>query len=310
MQFGLIVSGIGMGIFGTSNSLWQAALGMVFIGIGGFAYVPTLQAYMSAQLPYDLRARGIGLVEWGWALSGIVGAYLTGQLISVSGWRMPFFLLGGALIGFGIGYRWLPEAPRSPFAAPPNWQFWQLDGNMSAWANVVVTALIMFSGVHLFIAYGLWFSTEYGLTAVQLGTLALILGIADLTGSSLVSLFTDRLGKRRSVIAGTFLMALMCGLLLWLNQSLLLVSVGLVLVRFSFEFSVVSNLSLVSEQMPAERGKMMALSAAFALIGTTISGLTGPAAYEIFGVAGLAIPPIATGLLACGIVWLWVKEGA
>ena len=291
MQFGLINAGIGMVIFGTSNSLWQAALGMVVIGAGSFSYVPSLQAYMSAQLPYHVRARGMGLVEWGWALSGILGAYSVGQLINISSWRMPFFVLGGMLVGFGIGYSWLPEVERDPNAPTPNWRFWQLDGNTSAWANMFVSALIMFSGLHIFIAYGLWFSTEYGLEAVQLGTMALFLGVADLVGSSLVSLFTDHLGKRRSVMLGSVLMACFCVLLLWLNQSLLLVAVGLCLVRFAFEFMVVSNISLVSEQMPAQRGKILALSSAFALMGSTMAGLTGPPAYESFGVLGWQFPP-------------------
>jgi predicted MFS family arabinose efflux permease len=244
MQFGLINAGIGMFIFGTSNSLWQAALGMLVIGIGSFAFVPALQAYMSAQLPYQIRARGMGIVEWGWALSGIIGAYTAGLLIDLSSWRLPFFVLGGALIGLGIGYRWLPQVARDSHAPPPNWRFWELDGNTSAWANVVVTGLLMYSGMHIFITYGLWFSTEYGLTALRLGTLALLLGITDLVGSSLVSLFTDWFGKWRSVFLGLMMMVATFPLLLWLDQSLVWVMVGLGVVRFAFEFSFVSNFCL------------------------------------------------------------------
>ena len=64
---------------------------MLLVGLGSFSFVPTLQAYLSNRLPYQQRARGLGILEYAWALSGIVGLYLVGQLLDMAGWQMPFF---------------------------------------------------------------------------------------------------------------------------------------------------------------------------------------------------------------------------
>ena len=47
-------------------------------GLGIACFVPNLHAYLSARLPYSLRARGLGMVEYSWALTGIIGAVALG----------------------------------------------------------------------------------------------------------------------------------------------------------------------------------------------------------------------------------------
>ena len=55
-----------------------------------------------------------------------------------------------------------------------------------------------------------------------------------------------------------------------------------------FEFNIVSHFPLLSEQAPAQRGKVMTLGSAFSLIGGTVAGFTGPWLLVNVGVAGLA----------------------
>lgn len=145
----------------------------------------------------------------------------------------------------------------------------------------------MFSTWHTFLNYGTWLQQEYGLDAAALGRAAAILGVADLCASVLVTLISDHVGKRRSVINFTALAALSFAALPWLNRGLLPLSLGLIVARFAFEFTVVSNLALLSEQSPTQRGKILTLGAAFGLIGTTLAGITSPHFYAISGAAGL-----------------------
>jgi predicted MFS family arabinose efflux permease len=90
------------------------------------------------------------------------------------------------------------------------------------------------------------------------------------------------------------------------NQGFFLLMVGFLLARFCFEFTIVSNLALLSEQMPSQRGKLLTFGAAFGLIGTSLAGFTGPAAYAAFGPWGVGAVSAAamTGafLLNCFIV--------
>jgi predicted MFS family arabinose efflux permease len=303
MRLGLLIGGIGYGIIGLSSNLWMATIGMFLAGIGTFSFVPTIQAYLSMNLPYQRRARGLGILEYAWALSGILGLYLVGLLIEATSWRMPLYLISGGLLVAAILYGRLPatESRQTKDAQPtsislPSWQqmrtFFALGGNgRSAWASLISQGLIMFSAMHLFINYGSWLEADYQYSPAQLGQIALILGIADLTASVLVSLFADKFGKRRSVLWGAFIGAFGYGVLPMMNSGVETAVIGLVFVRFAFEVCVVGNLAVISEQVPSQRGKMMTLSAATALLGSTLAGFTGPLAYENLGLWGLGIIP-------------------
>jgi len=321
MRLGLLTAAVGYGIIAFSTSLGMAAIGMFLAGIGTFSFVPTIQAYLSMKLPYHRRARGLGILEYAWALSGIFGLYLVGLLIEATSWRVPLYIVSGGLLAAAILYAKLPatEAKRDAAAKPasllmlPSWSqikaFFALGENgRSAWAAIISQGFIMFSAMHLFINYGSWLKNDYQFTPSKLGQIALILGIADLVASVLVSLFADRFGKRRSVLWGALLETTGFCLLPFMNGSVGTAVIGLLIVRFAFEFCVVSNMVVISEQVPTQRGKMMTLSAASALLGSTLAGFTGPLAYANFGLWGLGlIPAIMMGITVVMIL-VFIKE--
>lgn len=311
MRFGLLLAAVGYLIVGLSNTLWLAAMGMVLGGLGTFAFAPILQAYLSARLPFHRRARGLGTVEYAWALAGIVGLYLAGLLIEVLGWRAPLFVLSGLLLVAFVGYGRLPtarhvkppETSKIPFSWHSIFVFFDLGQNKrSARVALVVVSLNMMAAMNVFISYGTWLNREYSLGAVALGTVAFIMGVADLSGSVLMSLTGDKFGLRRSVIVGSSLACLGYGLLPVLNQGLVMAVLGLIVARFAFEFTVVGLIALVSEQAPAYRGKMMTLAAAAALLGSSTAGLIGPWVYDRFQVLGLSL--ISASIIGVSIILL------
>ncbi len=166
----------------------------------------------------------------------------------------------------------------------------------------------MFSAMHLFINYGSWLEGAYQLTPSRLGQVALYLGVADLAGSVLVSQITDRFGKQRSLFVGLILTIAGFIALPFMDGAELTAVISLIFVRFGFEFSVVSNLVLLSEQSPTQRGKMMTLSAACALLGATVAGFSGPLAFAHFGVWGLSIIPVITMGITLLLTLILVKE--
>lgn len=321
MRVGLLLAAMGYLGIALSQSIGLMAVSMVLAGIGTFSFSPTLQAYVSARLSDQRRARGLGLLESAWALSGVVGLAAIGFIIEWAGWRVPFFIIGGGLLLAFIYYGRLPSvhhggevetavAPvSSPFSSERIRAYFVLGArSSSAWAVVLVSGLVMFAGMNLFINYGSWLSGEYALGAARLGTVALFLGLADLSGSLSVSGIGDWLGRRRTVLVGTVLFLLACVLLPWLNQNVWLAVVSLLLVRVSFEFSIVSNFPLLSDQLPQQRGKIMTLGAAVALLGSTAAGLTGPVVYLHFGVAGLAVTSGTAVTMAILLLWRLVRE--
>ena len=351
MRLALLLSVAGMFLIGSGAGLWSVTVGMIMSGLGLAGFVSPLQAYISEQLPFEKRARGIGMLEYSWALAGVVGLSLMGVLFERVSWQAPFFVLGTAMLGGWVLFGLLPGTPgragqrektsgRSETTAI--WHrkfclcyhyfsvkisrsnpvyfllavasgritdFFDLGPNRhSAYAVICANSLFFFSQLHILIAHGAWLQTEYGLNPSALGLVALCQGLGDLCGSVLVSLITDRTGKKRAVQAGMLGSFLVYSLLPMINVGLVPVIVTLVLMRFTFEYGIVSNISLTSEQAPEQRGKVMSLSMAFGLLGATISGFSGPWMYTNFGVWGLG--PLAAGctLLAFLVLTSYARE--
>ncbi len=321
MRLGLLLGSIGYAIVGFSQQIWTAAIGMFLAGVGTFAFVPTLQAYLSIKLPYHRRAWGLGVLEYAWALSGIFGLFSVGLLIEATNWRVPLFVISIGMLLATILYSRLPmtdshQATVENSSTSPTRinrqqirQFFDLgDNGRSAWASLISQGTVMFSAMHLFINYGSWLKAEYQFTPSRLGQVALYLGIADLVGSVLVSLIADRFGKRRSLLVGVSVAIVGFVILPLMNVSALTAVSSLIFVRFGFEFSVVSNIIVLSEQAPTQRGKIMTLGAACALLGSTLAGFTGPLAFVQFGIWGLSIIPAITMGIALLLIIMVVKE--
>lgn len=321
LQLGLIVSALGYVLVGASSTMWLALPGMILAGLGTFTFVPTLSAYLSTRLPYARRGRGLAIVEMGWSLAGIIGLFIVGELIARTSWRVPLFVVSGGLLLAAIYYRSFPAARSAPAATHADGQtlrpwtmrivdFFRLGANRSsAWATLLVQGLVMFGGMHIIISYGTWLVEDFGLGPAQLGRVALVLGVGDLTGATLVALRSDRLGKRYSALLSTGAAALGFLVLPFASAALVTAVGALFLSRIAFEASVVSIIPLLSEQVPEQRSKIMALGTTFGLLGSTLAGLTGPLAFERYAVWGMAAGAAA---LLVGLVLLWthVRETA
>lgn len=320
MRITLLLAAIGIFIVGLSSNIWLAAIGMVIMGIGSFAFVPLLQAYLSNQLPYATRSRDLAIIEYAWAFASIIGLFIAGLLIARFGWRAPFFVLGvGLLIGWLLFAR-LPMAqvePPKPIERTRSSQSWaeqvrsylDLGANrVSAWGAIMIACTQIFAANNILIIHGEWLSREYGLGAAELGTVSLLVGGAFLTGSVLVTLIGDRFGKRRSVLWGTIACLFAYSALPFSNTSLELAVASLAVALFCFEFTLVSNIALLSEQAPTKRAKLFTFATAITLMGVTLSGLTGPWSYTQFGIWGLGALSATTMVLGLLIVLMLVKE--
>lgn len=322
MRLELLIGIGGLLLVGSSTHLWMTVVGMVWLGVGFYAFVPTLRAYLAEQLPYARRARGFGILEYSWALSGIVGLFVMGQVIAVAGWRAPFYVLAVGLVVAWVVFAELPPTgrshpggsttsshPRQTHWRTQFWQFFRLTENRtSAWGAILAGTVANFGMLHISVIYGGWLATEYKLSAEQLGTVALVIGCADLCGSGLASIVADRFGKRRGVLLGWGGAFLVMVLLPWLDRNLLWAVGTLVLLRASSEFGIICHMSLVSGQSTTQRGKVMTLSFAAGVVGGTLASFTGPPAYTAYGVWGLG-PVAALALaVAIGMMLIWVKE--
>ncbi len=311
MSLGLLLTAIASVLFTfTSGNFGFAILIVAIMGVGNALFIPLLQAYISAQLTWEQRSRGIGILEYAWALSGIIGLAVAGRIIDVFDWRAPFWIIGGLLLCGAFIFLRMPETPKAnAAAAAPNTSFFQLGANAnSAWAVIVGKFFLMFASMQIYITYGAWLGSEYGLSATQLGRVALLLGIADIIGSGVVSIAGDRMGKRNSMIYSMVLIFVCLCAMPFVGIALIPALAILFVMRNIFEFSIVSTLSLASEQVPAQRGKVMTLVSAASTTGIGLAGITGPFLYQTYGIATLVVPSAISVLISLGLYSYFVNE--
>ncbi|MEM7033590.1 MAG: MFS transporter [Chloroflexota bacterium] len=326
LRLAILFSLVGILFLALTSQFWMTIVGISLLGIGLAAFAPMLHAYLSQKISYAQRARGIGIVEFSWALSSIVGLSLIGQLIAWTNWRVPLFVLAGGLVVAWGAYGILPsDRPNGTVVKEAssrglkreNWQvqlqqawayFFFANKTRAVWGAILVYALNYFGMLHVIIVHSVWLTEEYGLDAKLLGLVALVIGLADLGGSGLVSLVSDRLGKRKSIILGTVGSLLVYLTLPLFNINIFTVIVSLVLLRLTFEFSLVSNLPLLSEIVPDQRGKVLTLNVVVSLMSGIVVGFSGPWAYTTYGVWGLGPVSAIAVLLSLFLLWRWVEE--
>lgn len=310
-RLGLVAIIVGLLIFGASSNIWLAAAAMIPMGVGLGIVTPSLQAYLSAHLSYDARARGLGIMEYSWALAGIFGLSLMGQLIALTNWRIAFFVLAALMVLALLWTFWLPSAKKSeliPRTTTPR-DFFDLGSTASsAWGSIIAVGLIFYGIMNIIIIHSEWLTNDYGLSPAHLGIVALILGIADLAGSVLVSAIGDRVGARNLLLLGTILCLVSYLLLPLLNIGLLTAILALVLIRLFMQISFVSNIPILSEQVPMQRGKVMALAVASGQVGLAVAGFTGPWLYKNLGLVGLGSISGLVTLLTLFIIMNYIRE--
>jgi DHA1 family inner membrane transport protein len=310
MLAGLGMLGVGM-LAGGLLPVYGAVLVALFLaGLGKNIFDPALQAYVGERVPYERRGLAIGLIEFAWAGSTLVGIPVAGLLIDRLGWRSPFFMLGGlGLCGLvalrvlipGDGGRGHAEDRLAGLGEA--WR--RLSHERSALGALGFAFLVAAANDNLFVVYGAWLETTFGLSIVALGAATTVIGVAELLGEGLTASISDRLGLKRAIMAGLVLSALSYALLPLTGHSLPLALAGLFAIFLSFEFTIVTAYSLFTEILPGARATMMSSSLATSGLGRMAGALMGGAVWLVGGLT-------ATGLVSAaitGLALLWLMWG-
>ncbi|MEX1348356.1 MAG: MFS transporter, partial [Desulfobacterales bacterium] len=249
-------------------------------GLGKSAMDPAIQAYVSDRVPYHRRGMFIGLLEVSYAGSALVGIPLVALSIDQINWRAPFFIFSlGALIGFIIIRITIDEDP-DIHSHQTRYNFYH-----DIWKPVIKTrpsfgmvGFFFFSGMaieNIFVVYCPWLETRFGLNVVAIGLSATVIGFAELCGSILSALSSDRIGLKRTIIVGQIIVIASYAIIPILRLSLETVLTGLFIVFFTFEFTIVTSISLATELLPGQRATMMACLQAASGLGRTLGALIG-----------------------------------
>lgn len=308
----LLAQALGLWWLSMVQGVAAAIPAMVLLGLAAAAFIPTLQAAVSEHVPFFRRGRVIGVIEFSWALTGLVILPIVGLMMVQLGWQAPLRVF--ALLSLAVAPLPFLLPRRRPSPAPLQRGFRQMAlvvwRSPSARAAILVNGLIFIAAESFFVTYGAWLEGSFGLAANQIGRVAALLGLAELTASGASSLFIDRLGKRRGVGLGLVAMTATLALLPFLESSLALAIAGMAAFTLAFEWSIVSNISLLSEQAPLVRGTVLSLAVLAAGVTRTASDYLAVALFEQGGMLATALLGVAGSALAVFVLARWVKEQA
>ena len=313
MAAGLLSLACGGVVIALVPSYAAAFVGFLFLGLAKVIFDPSLQAYLGDRVPYHRRGLVIAVTELAWAAGMLIGAPLVGLAIEHWGWRTPFGLLAAlAVVGLGALLLVLPsDRPSSDEAAALSSfadAFRQVLSQRTAVAALAVFFLLVTANEILFIVYGSWMETGFGLSVARLGLLTTVIGVAELLGEIGVGAIVDRLGKRTSVAIGLALTSAAYLLLPLVASELRWALAGLFVLFICFEFTIVSSIPLATELVPAARGTMMALNVAGLSLGRAIGAPLGLALWSRGGLAWNGLVAGVITLLALGVLLAFVRE--
>ncbi len=282
MLTGLGILAAGMLACGLLPFYGVILVALFLAGLGKSMFDPALQAYIGERVPYQRRGMVIGLIELSWAGASLIGIPMAGLLIEQLGWRAPFFVLGGlgllamATLGLVIPTeRHHPHHVASSMGFRQAWR--QLCQERAALGMLGFGFFFGIANDSLFVVYGAWLESNFALGLVALGMATTVIGAAELMGETLTATIADRLGLKRAVIIGAILSIFSYVLMPVIAQTLPLALAGLFIIFITFEFSIVTAFSLVTEVLPGARATMTSFFVAVGGLGRMVGALMGGA---------------------------------
>jgi predicted MFS family arabinose efflux permease len=300
---GLVIFSVGLALPGFFPGPATFVVFIVLVAIGKFIYDPALQAYLGDRTPYARRGLVMAFSEMSWSGAALLGIPLAGLLIARFDWHTPFLPLAAAGLAAGAALWFIipsdAPTPGQPRAASP--------GNLAAvWRNPVVVAglslslLISLGNENLSVVYAAWLERSFGLSVAALGLSTIVIGAAELAGEGLVMAFAGGHGQRRGI---AYLALPLAG------GRLDFALAGLFLVFIAFEFTVVATLPLMTELVPAARGRVMTTNVAALAAGRMLGDLLAGYLFH-FGFLWIGLASVASSLVALVILIAFVHETA
>ena len=282
---------------------------MFAFGIGKIIYDPTFQAYLGDVIHFKRRARVMGVAELSWALSLVIAAPLTGFLLDASSLQAVFAFLAAAL-AVGAAVLWLfVESDKksgqsgqkirlvSPLAA-----IRIVSKHPPALFALLFAICLTVSHEMFFINYGLWMEDSFDLALTALGTVTIVIAVAEIIGEFIVIAIADRLGPKTTSMFGMLAAAVSFSIIPSLSFSLPLAMFGIFIMFIGIETAIVASLPLFSELLPQSRSVMMSANMGAHSLGRVIGAALGGFIYAASGGSFAFIGLFAGGLGLLGFI--------
>ena len=301
---GLLLFSLGAVITAASNIYVGALVGFALMGVSKPIYDIAVQAYVADRVPYEVRARYIGLLELTWAGGLLVGAPVTGWLIDRGGWGTPFWVISILAVTFVATMSRVLD-PDLPHSADGDTSL-QWDRNTIVFLAAI--ALISLGSEVILVSLGAWLEESFGMSVIALGGLATLIAVAELVGTGGVAGFADRIGKRTAVASGMVVGAIGFLALAVFRSNLPLGMAATMVAYLGFEIAIVSAIPLATHLRPRARARFLSWVVVAMSLGRTVGAAAGTRLFVEYGVVGNAVVAFLSNVAALALFLAWVRE--
>lgn len=304
---------LGVGFLLASLGAVGVVIGLAIFGLGRLTFQVGYQAWIADEVAFERRGKATGLIEMTWAGANLIGIPIIGVLIDAFGWRAAFVALGSVAVGLTVAQRNRSAASTSgpDHVLPESYDAPPVDRNI---VSVLLGPALLTGGAqYVFFGHGTWLEEAYGFSATRIGFAVVALGAAELLASFGSSRLADLFGKKRSVVAGTAVMAAAMVALtvvlagptvppLALGLALLVLAIG------AFEFAIVSSIPLVSELHPGGRARFIGWAVATRTLTKAIVALSAGWIDQRYDFRILLLVGVVFTIAALVVVAIGVRE--
>lgn len=278
MLAGLALFVVGMGMMAIWRSSTALYISLLLVAACKIIFDPAMQSYLGDQIDYKRRGLAVALTEFGWSGAFLIGMPFVSWMIFRAGWYAPFPILAVFGLVVLLIVWWMLPSDRLAHSAGPSFMTAVRSVLAQPSALAALGAGLLMSSAYdtVTIVFGAWLEQSFGLQILALGTASALIGVAEFSGEGLVAGFSDRIGKRRTVVLGLALAAGTCALLPAVSQTLAGALIALFLIYIGFEVAIVSAIPMMTELVPGARATVMGGNVAVLSLGRAVGAAIGP----------------------------------
>ncbi len=301
MLAGIFLFIIGMSLVAIYPSFLTFGAALLLGIFGKYLFDPSMQAYFGDRVPYEKRGTALAVTEASWSLAFIAGVPLVG--ISDREVRMECSLsVFGGIRSNNVCSHLVDDLTRRSAHHQPKTSSIQnvraVLTNIPAIAGISIAVWASAANELVNLIFGVWLEDSFGLKIVALAGASAVIGVSELSGEGLVALTTDRLGKPRALTLGLIGNILASLLLPVVGRTEVGALVGLFLFYITFEYVIVSHISLMTEVMPSARATLLSFNVTGHYLGRVIGALLAIFIYERLGFFPVALTAILFNVFA------------
>jgi len=283
MLLGMGIFTLGCGIVATWPGFLTFVIASTLIVIGNGVFIPSMQAYLGDHVPFEKRGAVMSITELSWALGFIIGVPVLGALLAATTWFAPFIAL--TALGLILGGLLIKVVPGENVLSTGNEAILHnLKKVVTYWpalAGLIMGLFATSANEVVNLVFSVWIKDSFGLAFATLSFASVVIGTSEFASELLSALIIDRLGKKRAILIALLLNCFAAVLLPLSGQKLGFAIAGLAFFYITFEFALISAMTLMSEVLPDARATIIAATVAFFSLGRMLGDLIAPSLYNI-----------------------------